>query len=90
MGIFGLLTFVAFVASIFYTCITLYYRIKDREIRIITLALILAEATYFIHSFINNFLDQDKIAMPVYAGLAMFLAISYQLKKQKQIQKVPN
>src|SRR5690606_6670903 len=86
MGIFGLLSLVAVVSSFFYTAIKLYYRILDREMRVIVLSLILALTTYFIHAFLNNFLDQDKIAMPVYGAVAMMLAIAFNLKKKEKSQ----
>jgi O-antigen ligase len=31
--------------------------------------------TYFAHSFVNNFLDQDKMAMPIYVCLAIIVAL---------------
>lgn len=84
MGIFGLLSFMAVVASFFYTAIKLYYRVDNREMKAIVLSIILALTTYFIHSFLNNFLDQDKIAVPVYGTVAMLLAIVFNVSKSKK------
>lgn len=83
MGIFGLLAFIAVVSMFFYTCIKLYYRITDRNTKILALVMILASVTYFIHAFLNNFLDQDKIAIPIYGVMAMFLAIEFNLSKKE-------
>lgn len=82
-GIFGLLTFLFFVAMIFYTGITLYYRLQEREMKILVLAMILALASYFIHAFLNNYLDTDKAAIPIFGICAMFIALENKLKTNK-------
>lgn len=74
-GIFGLLTFVFFVSMLFYKGITLYYKLDNREEKIIVLSLILALSSYFIHAFLNNYLDTDKAAVPIFGICAMFIAM---------------
>lgn len=81
-GIFGLLTFVFFVSMIFFKGITLYYRLDNREDKIIVLSMILALSTYFIHAFLNNYLDTDKAAVPIFGICAMFIAMEYKLKNK--------
>lgn len=87
MGIFGLLLFIALVAAIFYQSITLYvkYPVEDRENKVILMTIILSLTTYFVHAFINNFLDTDKVAIPIWGMCAMIIALEAELKRRKQI-----
>ncbi|MEN9699714.1 MAG: hypothetical protein RLZZ301_912 [Bacteroidota bacterium] len=75
-GIVGLLSFVAVVFFIFYTGIQAYYGLgpEQRQDRVLVLSMIMAMSTYFIHAFLNNFLDTDKAAVPVWGMCAMWLA----------------
>lgn len=84
-GIFGFLTFVFFAAMIFYKGITLYYQLEEKEIKILVLAMILALSSYFIHAFLNNYLDSDKAAVPIFGVCAMFIALEYKLKQNNSI-----
>lgn len=82
MGIPGLLAFLGIVASIFFTSITVYNRIpkSDSGTRILLLSMIMALSTYFIHAFLNNFLDTDKAAVPIWGMCAMIIVIGLQQK----------
>jgi hypothetical protein len=42
--------------------------------------MIVALSTYFIHAFLNNYLDTDKAAVPIWTMCAIFIAFSAQLK----------
>ena len=83
MGLIGLLCFLSIVACIFYTSIKVYHRIPtmERGTRVLVLTMIMAMSTYFIHAFLNNFLDTDKAAVPIWAMCAMIIAIG--LKQDK-------
>jgi O-antigen ligase len=84
-GVLGLLTFVAIVAMIFYTGIALYYKMEQGSLRALLLAIILGLITYFIHGFLNNFLDTDKASVPVWGFAAAIVAIQlYHLKSEKE------
>ncbi|MDP4760107.1 MAG: O-antigen ligase family protein [Crocinitomicaceae bacterium] len=83
MGLIGLLCFLSIVACIFYTSIKVYHRIPtmERGTRVLVLTMIMAMSTYFIHAFLNNFLDTDKAAVPIWAMCAMIIAIGLQQDK---------
>lgn len=83
MGIIGLLSFLGIVATIFYTSIMVYNRIplSDSGTRILILSMIMALSTYFIHALLNNFLDTDKAAVPIFGMCAMIIALGLQQKK---------
>jgi O-antigen ligase len=80
MGFLGLISFLGIVAAIFYTSILVYHRVpmEDSGTRIFILAMIMAMSTYFIHAFLNNFLDTDKAAVPIFGMCAMIIAIGLQ------------
>ena len=82
MGIFGLLSLLAVVIAIFYSAVTLYhqYAISDRKNRTIVLGIILALTTYFSHAFLNNFLDTDKAAVPIWGMCAMLIVMGFEVK----------
>lgn len=92
MGALGLLTVLAFVATLFYSGITLLINIKrympeDKQLYILILCIVLAMSTYFFHGLINNYLDTDKASIPVYGAAAVFIAQQFYLnKKIKQKQ----
>ena len=80
-GFVGLLTFLGLVFFIFYTGIRLYHRISPayKEDRIMILTSIMAMSTYFIHAFLNNYLDTDKAAVPIWGICAMWLVYEAEL-----------
>lgn len=88
MGIFGLLTFLAVVAAIFYQSITLYIKwpVDDKKNRVLIMSMILSLTTYFVHAFLNNYLDTDKAAVPIWGMCAMIIALQAELKAKKDLQ----
>tara|TARA_B110000459_G_scaffold203875_1_gene262386 strand:+ start:6771 stop:8210 length:1440 start_codon:yes stop_codon:yes gene_type:complete len=80
-GLMGLLLFIAVVASIFYSAIRLYYKYEQGDdMKILIMGIIVSLASYFIHAFLNNYLDTDKAAVPVWAMCAMIVAMSIEQK----------
>ncbi len=86
MGLIGMLLMIGMVVAIFYKGITLYNRwpAEDTEIRTLLLAIILSLTTYFVHGILNNFLDTDKAAIPIWGMCAMVIALELRLKKKIQ------
>jgi O-antigen ligase len=82
MGVLGLVAILGIVAAIFYKGITLYqlWPAEDKEMRTIILAMILSLVTYFVHGILNNYLDTDKAAVPIWTICAIFIAQEYHLK----------
>jgi len=80
-GLIGMLSFIAVVAAIFYTGFTLYHRLpkENKDDRIIVLSTIMALSTYFIHAFLNNYLDTDKAAVPIWGICALWLVYEKEL-----------
>ncbi len=86
MGAVGLLSMLLIVAAIFYSSITLYNRWNsaDREHRVLLLSIILSLTTYFVHGVLNNYLDTDKAAVPIWGMCAMIIALGINLDKQDE------
>lgn len=80
-GLIGMLSFIGIVAALFYSGITLYHRLpkENKEDRVLVLSTIMALSTYFIHAFLNNYLDTDKAAVPIWAICAMWLVYEKEL-----------
>lgn len=83
MGILGFISMLLIVIAIFYTGITLYihYPKEEKEIRTLLLFMILALVTYFFHGILNNYLDTDKAAVPVYGICAVIIALDNKIRK---------
>ena len=86
MGVFGLLTTLLLITTIFYKSITLYNTLpdSDKETKILLLGMILSLVTYFVHGILNNYLDTDKAAVPIFAMCACFIALDRKVKITKQ------
>jgi O-antigen ligase len=85
-GLIGMLSLIALIFAIFYTGITLYHRLPktNKEDRIIVLSTIMALSTYFIHAFLNNYMDTDKAAVPIWGICAMWLVYERELSTNDQ------
>lgn len=80
----GLLGCVLVVILLFYTTsfgYRLIYSLQDREDRILCIGLFLGIMTYFVHGFINNFLDTDKLSLPFWGFLAALVCFDLYFKK---------
>ena len=52
-----------------------YGRCKNKQVKILVLGATLAFISYFVHGLLNNFLDTDKLAVPVWSLAALIAAI---------------
>jgi O-antigen ligase len=82
MGLPGMFLMLVIVTTIFYKAITLYHLwpVDDKEIRTLLMAIILSLTTYFVHGILNNFLDTDKAAVPIWGMCAMVIALERRLR----------
>jgi hypothetical protein len=58
-----------------YKGLTTFKKAKNKESKILVLAATLAIISYFVHGVLNNFLDTDKLAIPVWSCLAIITVI---------------
>ncbi len=75
-GVLGLITFlIIIVFTITYGNIT-YFKAKNNNIKLYTLISLLSLITYYIHGFLNNFLDTDKLSVPFWGFTAIIVTMN--------------
>lgn len=89
-GIPGMLIVIFLVFSIFFYGFQTYSKLRktDREKARFILGLLLGLVTYFAHAFLNNFLDSDKIAIPVWGFVAIIVANGLAIKQKSKVKEV--
>jgi len=89
-GVLGLLTFLLIIGTVVYTAIHTYMRLTDKRLKSFVLAALVALVTYYVHGFLNNFLDTDKLSVPFWGFTAMIVAIDIYSRNQIKAQKNPD
>jgi O-antigen ligase len=74
-GIVGSLLVLTLVIVTVYCGLKTYSRSKNKKAKVLVLGTTLAFISYFVHGFLNNFLDTDKLAIPVWSLAALIAAI---------------
>ena len=74
-GLVGSLLVLALVIVTVTCGLKTYSRCKNKPSKVLVLGATLAFFGYFIHGFLNNFLDTDKLAIPVWSLAALIAAI---------------
>lgn len=83
-GVLGLITFLIILITVLYTGIHTYTRLKDPRLRSIILAAIVGLVTYYVHGFLNNFLDTDKLSVPFWGFTAMIVAADIYSRREEK------
>ena len=68
IGFLSVLTLIFFALS---TGIKTYRKSDNQQLRLLSLMCVLALTTYFFHGILNNFLDTEKLAVPVFGAVAV-------------------
>lgn len=74
-GFVGLFTVLALVFVVIYCGIVSYVRAKDKTLKTMSLCMTLALISYFVHGFLNNFLDTDKLSLPFWSAFAVIAVV---------------
>lgn len=75
MGVIGMLLVFLLVGVMVYRGLKTYKKARNKESRILTLAATLALISYFVHGLLNNFLDTDKLSVPVWGLMAIIVVM---------------
>lgn len=75
-GILGLATFLGLIISVVVVSIKTYQRIGEPRVRGILRLAFLGLITYYLHGFLNNFLDMDKASAPFWGFTAIIASLS--------------
>ncbi len=83
-GLLGFVLFLFFVGGLFYYLLIFIQRAKvvNQQYFIIGLGMLFSLTTYFIHAFLNNFLDTDKASIPIYCMIAVLFVLENRLTTQ--------
>jgi O-antigen ligase len=74
-GLFGMLSILLVFGFSIYYGLRVYKNAVSQEIKIISLGLVLGLISYYIHGFLNNFLDSDKASVPVWGFIAILVSL---------------
>jgi putative inorganic carbon (HCO3(-)) transporter len=74
-GIIGSLCYIVIVILTIATGRRVYITAKSQEVKFLAIGILIGLSTYFLHSFLNNFLDQDKASAPFWSMIAMLVAL---------------
>lgn len=75
MGLPGMLIMFFLVGVMVFRGLKAYQKSVSKEARVISLSATLALVSYFIHGFLNNFLDTDKLSIPVWGCMAIIVVM---------------
>lgn len=92
MGILGLLLWLAMIGAAIYYGMDVYYYSSVSGHRILALISILGLLTYFIHAFLNNYSEFDKIAVPMWGFMAILTRLSVlnaKTSNEQNLQEIP-
>jgi O-antigen ligase len=74
-GIFGLLTWLFFLATLYSIGIKYYFRITDEFVRNALLGTLGGILTHVVHALFNDFLLYDKVAVPFWVAVAFVVVL---------------
>lgn len=75
-GTLGLLTFLGILLTVVTTSIRAYQRLIDSRSKGLLRTAFLGLITYYLHGFLNNFLDMDKASAPFWGFTALIAVLS--------------
>jgi len=82
-GFMGTILILALVITVVYTGLKAYHKAKNKKAKVLVLGATLAFFGYFVHGFLNNFLDTDKLAVPVWSCAALIAVIDLYYSNQE-------
>ncbi len=82
-GFMGTILMLALVITVVYTGLKAYNKAKNKKAKVLVMGATLAFFGYFVHGFLNNFLDTDKLAVPVWSCAALIAVIDLYYSNQE-------
>jgi len=86
-GLVGALIVVSLVLCVMFLGYRLVYTVKDKFLKILTISILMGLTTYFVHGFLNNFLDTDKASVPFWGFLAILVCIDVFYKDEQIVDE---
>ncbi len=82
-GVLGMLSILLIMILVIYTAVHTYSRTSDKYIKIVVLSALIGLITYFLHGFLNNYLDTDKASAPFWGFIALIVVFDIYTRKQR-------
>lgn len=86
-GLPGMLLVFLLVGSVIVIAMRVYRRSAEREVKMLSLTLMLALLSYFMHGLLNNFLDSDKASVPVWGLIAAVVALDLYTRGRERVSE---
>jgi O-antigen ligase len=87
-GTFGLLTFLGIIITVIVVSINSYQRLDNDRLKGLLRLAFLGLITYYLHGFLNNFLDMDKASAPFWGFTAMISCLSLVSRRTEGVKRV--
>jgi O-antigen ligase len=84
-GFMGLLCYLAIIITTIAAALRVFKHSASAFSRQMALFLLLSLSTYYLHSFLNNFLDMDKIASLFWGFMAVIVVLDIDTKKKAEL-----
>ncbi len=84
MGIMGLLLLMGLYGLTLYYPMRYAFSARDRQARLVGLLVAVPLLSYYLHGFINNFMDHGKVAALLYLHWGAAMALEVQMRKREQ------
>ncbi|MCX8080157.1 MAG: O-antigen ligase family protein [Bacteroidia bacterium] len=84
-GILGLIFMLVMLFMITYYGYKIFYNEKNPDDKVFFAGIFLGLFSYFIHGFINNFLDTDKLSLPFWAFVCLIVIFDLKQKNNEKI-----
>ncbi len=85
-GTFGLLTFMGIIITVIVVSVNSYQRLDNDRLKGLLRVAFLGLITYYLHGFLNNFLDMDKASAPFWGFTAMISCLSLVSRRSEGVK----
>jgi putative inorganic carbon (hco3(-)) transporter len=85
MGLPGMLIVMLLVGFMVYTGLKVHKRARTKKIKVLSLSVTLALISYFVHGTLNNFLDTDKLSVPVWGFIAILVVFDLYYADKEEV-----
>jgi len=88
-GIIGMLSYLAIIVTTLFSAAKVFHKARSKKVRMIAMACITGLSTYYVHGFLNNFLDTDKASALFWGFMAIIVTLElYHLKIEDEEPKL--
>jgi O-antigen ligase len=84
-GVLGMVWVLCILVFVVLTGLRVYRKTDSKEVKMLSLSVLLGLITYYFHGTMNDFLDTDKASVPFWGFIAILVALDlYYLPKDKE------